>query len=75
MGTMSGWTCLVRGHEFRSVTHRGSAYEYCLRCGKVTVSHEGDSARSERGNGAERAFAEAGSSCSPPARTLFNEET
>ncbi len=75
MGTMSGWTCLIRGHEFRPVTHRGSAYQYCLRCGKVILGHEGDSACSERGKGAEHVFAEAGSGCSSAARTLFNEQT
>ena len=30
--------CLVQGHAFLVVTHKGSSYQYCLQCGKV-ASH------------------------------------
>ncbi len=35
MVMMNSWACLTRGHAFRAVTHEGSAYQYCLRCGKI----------------------------------------
>ena len=60
MSAMSGWTCVVRGHAFRSVTHQGSAYQYCLRCGKATVSHEDERANLRRKIDAQYALAEAG---------------
>ncbi len=41
MTMMNSWTCLARGHAFRAVTHEGSAYQFCLRCGKIARGAEG----------------------------------
>ena len=27
--------CLVHGHAFRKITHSGSVYSYCSRCGRI----------------------------------------
>jgi hypothetical protein len=27
--------CLVWGHAFSTITYKGSAYQYCLQCGKA----------------------------------------
>ena len=31
--------CMVRGHAFRKITHQGSAYRYCLKCGRLVWLH------------------------------------
>jgi hypothetical protein len=31
--------CLARGHAFRKMTHQGSLYRYCVRCGRLVWLH------------------------------------
>lgn len=39
MNMLSLLTCTAEGHAFREITHEGSAYRYCLKCGKTVWSH------------------------------------
>jgi hypothetical protein len=47
MTLMNSWTCLARGHAFRAVTHEGSDYQFCLRCGKITPGQQPTPSRDE----------------------------
>jgi hypothetical protein len=42
--------CLAKGHDFRKITHNGSTYAYCQRCGRVVWEHSHISHRRYKSN-------------------------
>jgi len=49
--------CLAKGHSYRRITHNGSTYAYCPRCGKVVWEHTHINHRSYKSDGTALAAA------------------